>query len=187
MEIGGISLNLFPQVAGGFAFLPYAATLCGTQRTENRRLEIAFRLLPLDRGRRLRGHVEDDPVHLGHGVRDPRRDTGEHLVGQARPVGRHRILGGHRAQHDRVPVGAPIPLNTDGAHIRQQHNRTLPNLAAQSRGAQLLADDEISGAQNVQTLLRHLTDDPNTQARPREGLTIHKVVGQAELTPNGPD
>ena len=48
MEIGGISLNLFPQVAGGFAFLPYAATLCGTQRTEIRRLEIAFRLLPLD-------------------------------------------------------------------------------------------------------------------------------------------
>lgn len=48
MKIGGISLNLFPQVAGGFAFLPYAATLCGTQRTENRRLEITFRLLPLD-------------------------------------------------------------------------------------------------------------------------------------------
>ena len=49
VEIGGISLNLLPKVAGGFAFLPYAATLCGTQRTEIRRLEIAFRLLPLDR------------------------------------------------------------------------------------------------------------------------------------------
>ena len=47
-EIGDISLNLFPQVAGGFALLPYAATLCGTQRTENRRYKIAFRLLPLD-------------------------------------------------------------------------------------------------------------------------------------------
>ena len=50
VEIGGISLILFPKVAGGFAFLPYAATLCGTQRTGNRRLEIAFRLLPLNRG-----------------------------------------------------------------------------------------------------------------------------------------
>ena len=49
MEIGGISLNLLPKVAGGFAFLPYAATLCGTQRTEIRRLEIAFRLLPLNK------------------------------------------------------------------------------------------------------------------------------------------
>lgn len=48
MKIGGISLNLFPQVAGGFVLLLYAATLCGTQRTGNRRFIIAFRLLPLD-------------------------------------------------------------------------------------------------------------------------------------------
>lgn len=48
LETGGISFNSFPQFAGGFAFLPYAATLCGTQRTENRRYKIAFRLLPLD-------------------------------------------------------------------------------------------------------------------------------------------
>ena len=48
MKIGGISFDLFPQVAGGFAFLLYAATLCGTQRTENRRFKITFRLLPLN-------------------------------------------------------------------------------------------------------------------------------------------
>lgn len=36
VEIRGISFHLFPQVAGGFAFLPYAATLCGTQRMEIR-------------------------------------------------------------------------------------------------------------------------------------------------------
>ena len=47
-EIGDISLNLFPQVAGGFALLPYAATLCGTQRTVNRRFKITLRLLPLN-------------------------------------------------------------------------------------------------------------------------------------------
>ena len=47
VEIRGISFHLFPQVAGGFAFLPYAATLCGTQRMEIRRFKITFRLLPL--------------------------------------------------------------------------------------------------------------------------------------------
>ena len=47
VEIGGISFNLFPHISGGFALLPYAATLCGAQRTENRRFKIAFRLLPL--------------------------------------------------------------------------------------------------------------------------------------------
>ena len=36
VEIGGVSFHLFPQVAGGFAFLPYAATLCGAQRMEIR-------------------------------------------------------------------------------------------------------------------------------------------------------
>ena len=46
VEIGGISFHLFPQVAGGFAFLPYAATLCGAQRMEIRRFKITFRLLP---------------------------------------------------------------------------------------------------------------------------------------------
>lgn len=49
VEIGGISFHLFPQVAGGFAFLPYAAILCGTQRMEIRRFKITFRLLPLDK------------------------------------------------------------------------------------------------------------------------------------------
>lgn len=49
VEIRGISFHLFPQVAGGFAFLPYAATLCGTQRMEIRRFKITFRLLPLDK------------------------------------------------------------------------------------------------------------------------------------------
>lgn len=45
---GQVMEVLFPQVAGGFAFLPYAATLCGTQRTENRRFKITFRLFPLN-------------------------------------------------------------------------------------------------------------------------------------------
>ena len=42
VEIGGVSFHLFPQVAGGFAFLPYAATLCGTQRMEIRRFKKPF-------------------------------------------------------------------------------------------------------------------------------------------------
>ena len=55
-------------------------------------------LLPLDGGRGLGGHVEDDAVDLGHRVGDARRDAGQDVVGQARPVGRHRVLRGHGAQ-----------------------------------------------------------------------------------------
>ena len=54
--------------------------------------------LPLDGGRGLGGHVEDDAVDLGHQVGDARGDAGQDVVGQARPVGRHRVLRGHGAQ-----------------------------------------------------------------------------------------
>ena len=77
MEIGGISLNLFPQVAGGFAFLPYAATLCGTQRTENRGFKIAFRLLPL-----YESKVRAFPCRLVFYTENERGDTRRYSTAQ---------------------------------------------------------------------------------------------------------
>ena len=50
------------------------------------------------------------------------------VVGQARPVGRHRILGGHGAQHDRVAVGAAITLDAHGTNVGEQDDRALPDL-----------------------------------------------------------
>lgn len=81
MEIGGISLNLFPQVAGGFAFLPYAATLCGTQRTENRGFKIAFRLLPLDGFGSAVPSLQLHPVFGAASSRVPPGDTMSRFVG----------------------------------------------------------------------------------------------------------
>ena len=80
-EIGGISLNLFPQVAGGFALLPYAATLCGTQRTENLRLEIAFRLLPLDGSGSAVPSFQLRPVFGATTERVPSNDATSRFVG----------------------------------------------------------------------------------------------------------
>jgi len=85
-------------------------------------------LLPLDGGRGLGGHVEDDAVDLGHRVGDARGDAGQDVVGQARPVGRHRVLGGHGAQHDRVAVGAAITLDAHGTNVGEQDDRALPDL-----------------------------------------------------------
>ena len=137
--------------------------------------------LPLDRGRGLGGDVEDDAVDLGHRVRDARGDAGQHVVGQARPVGRHRVLGGHRPQHDGVAVGAPVALDAHAAHVGEQHHGALPDLLVQASGGELLAGDQVRGAQDVQALARHLADDADPQARTREGLAVHQVVGQAQL------
>ena len=81
VEIGGISFNLFPQVAGGFAFLPYAATLCGTQRTENRRFKITFRLLPLDGFGSSVPSLQLHPVFGAASSRVPPGDTMSRFVG----------------------------------------------------------------------------------------------------------
>ena len=85
-------------------------------------------LLPLNGCRGLGRDVEDDAVDLGHRVGDARGNAGQDIVGQARPVGRHRILGGHGAQHDRVAVGATITLDAHGTNIGEQDDRALPDL-----------------------------------------------------------
>jgi cell wall-associated NlpC family hydrolase len=50
------------------------------------------RLLPLDRGRGLAGHVVHHAVHARHLRDDPARDALQHFVWETGPVGGHRIL-----------------------------------------------------------------------------------------------
>ncbi len=95
--------------------------------------DLSSGLLPLDGAGRLAGDVQHDPVDLGHLVGDPGGDGGQHLVGQPGPVGRHRILAGHRAQHDGVAVAAAVALHADRADVGQQHHRALPDLAGPAR------------------------------------------------------
>src|SRR4029079_363624 len=84
-------------------------------------------LLPLDGAGGLAGHVEHDAVDLAHLVRDPGRDAFEQVVRQPGPVGGHGVLGGHRPQHDRMPVRPPVALDADGAHVGEQDHRALPD------------------------------------------------------------
>ena len=98
--------------------------------------------LPLDGARRLARDVEHDPVHLAHLVGDPRGDLGQHVVGHPRPVGGHGVLGRDRAQHDRVAVGAAVALHADRAHVAEQHDRALPDLAVEAGRGELLAGDQ---------------------------------------------
>src|SRR5438034_371510 len=60
------------------------------------------RLLPLDRARRLRGDVERDSVDVRDLVDDAARYGLEQVVGKARPVGCHRVVGGNGPDHDRI-------------------------------------------------------------------------------------
>lgn len=81
MEIRGISFHLFPPSCWGFAFLPYAATLCGTQRMEIRRFKITFRLLPLDGFGSAVPSLQLHPVFGAASSRVPPGDTMSRFVG----------------------------------------------------------------------------------------------------------
>ena len=138
------------------------------------------RLLPLDRAGRLRRDVVGDPVHAGHLVDDPRRDALEHLVGQAGPVGGHRVVGRHGAQHDRVRVRAVVAHHADGLH-RGQHREALPDLAVEPGAADLLDHDRVGLLQDLDALARDRADDAHREPGTGERLAPHDLLGQPEL------
>src|SRR5665811_1839125 len=63
---------------------------------------------PLDGARRLACHVEHHAVDLTDLVGDPGRDPRQHVKWHSGPVGGHSVLGGDRAQHDRVTVASAV-------------------------------------------------------------------------------
>ena len=65
-------------------------------------------LFPLDRRWRLAGHIVHHAVDPRHLVDDAVGRARQQIVRQARPVGGHEVLGGHRAQGDGFLVGARI-------------------------------------------------------------------------------
>ena len=67
----------------------------------------------------------------------------QHLVGQPAPVGGHRVLAGHRAQHDRVTVRPAVALDPDRADVGQQHDRELPDVAVEPGRGELGPGDRV--------------------------------------------
>src|SRR5690606_12854633 len=65
-------------------------------------------LLPFDRAGRLGRDVEDDPVDAVHFVHDAVGHACDQFVRQACPVRRHGVVCYHRANRDRIPVGAEV-------------------------------------------------------------------------------
>ena len=50
-----------------------------------------------------------------------------------------------------------------------------------SQRADLLAHDRVGAAQDLELLVRDVADDAHGEARARERLAVHDLVGQAEL------
>ena len=100
--------------------------------------------------------------------------------GMPRPVGRHRVLGGHRTDDDGVRVRALVALDADRAD-RRQHGEALPQLAVEIGPTDLLEQDRVRAPQDGEPLLGDVADDPDREAGAGEGLAPDHALGQAEL------
>lgn len=86
-----------------------------------------------------------------------------------------------------MAVRAAVTLHAHAAHVGEQDDRALPDVPVETGGGQLLAGDGVGGAEQVETLLGHLADDPDTEAGARERLALDDLVRQAELLADHPD
>ena len=86
-----------------------------------------------------------------------------------------------------MTVGAAVALNPDAAHIGQQYDRELPDRPVQPGQRELLAGDQIGGAQHLEPVPGHLADDPDGQPRSRERVPPDDLVRQPEGAADRPD
>src|SRR6185295_5991463 len=110
---------------------------------------IAASLLPLDGGGGLARDVVHHPVDAAHLVDDARADARQELVRQARPVGGHEVVGGHGAQRADVLVRPAVSHDAHRLH-RQQDDESLRRRVVQRGSAQLLDEDGVGPAQEVE-------------------------------------
>ena len=90
----------------------------------------------------------------------------------------------HRADGDRVGVGALVALHADRADHRQD-GEALPELAVEAGVLDLFLQDGVGALQDVDALGGDLADDADAEAGPRERLAPDDALGQTELLADG--
>ena len=137
-------------------------------------------LFPLNGCRGLAGDVINDPVDALDLVDDAGGDLVQHVVGDAGPVGGHKVAGGDGAESQSVVIGPAVTHNAHGTHVGE-HREILVHGALQMGLSDLVPENEVCQAQSVQLVLRHLADDPDGKARTRERLAHDQILRQAQL------
>lgn len=108
------------------------------------------------------------------------RDARQHIVGDARPVCGHEIIGCNCANGDQMIVGTVIAHDADRMHIRQDGEELL-ELAFQTALLNLITENGIGFLQNTDFLRGNLADDADAETRSRERLPPDQLMRNAEL------
>ena len=137
-------------------------------------------LFPLHRCGGLAGNIVYDAVDALDLVDDAAADLVEQLVGDARPVGSHEVLGRHGAQGEHTVVAAAIAHDANGTRVGQD-GEILVHFLIFTDLFQLLAVDRVGKAQRVGLLLGDLAHDANGKTRAGERLAGDEILGQPQL------
>ena len=136
-------------------------------------------LFPLDTGRGFGRHVQDDAAGVGHFVDDAGGGGGDEVIGEARPVGGHEIVGGDGTEGDGVIIGAFVTHDAHAVYAGED-GEVLVHLTLQARLGDFLPEDGVAFAHDFHLFGGHLADDADGQAGAGEGLPPDQFLRQAE-------
>ena len=146
-----------------------------------RALISTFCLFPLDRCRWFRSDVVADAVDVVNFIDDADRNLIQHLVRDACPVGSHKVGGGNTAQCEGIVIGSEVAHDADRTHIGQ-NRKILVDGFIQTCFGNLIAEDEICFAQDVQLFFGNLADDADGKTWTRERLAVDQIIRQTQLS-----
>ena len=140
-----------------------------------------FSSFPLDRCRWFRSDVVADAVDVVNFIDDADRNLIQHLVRDACPVGSHKVGGGNTAQCEGIVIGSEVAHDADRTHIGQ-NRKILVDGFIQTCFGNLIAEDEICFAQDVQLFFGNLADDADGKTWTRERLAVDQIIRQTQLS-----
>ena len=140
---------------------------------------VAAKSLPLDRGGRFRSNVPDDAVDALYLRRDLLGDHRDELERKFDDAGLDELRRRNGADRDNVTERARSVDDADGLYIRHDREELLGLLIEFGLG-HLVAEDEISLAEDVEFLLRKFAEAADSETGAGERLTHDELFGNTE-------
>lgn len=100
-------------------------------------------------------------------------------MGDARPIGGHKVGSGDGAQGEGVVVGAEVAHNADGAVVGED-GKVLVDVAIEAGFGDFVAEDVVGFAQDVEFFFGDLSHYADAESRPGEGLSPHEFGIEAQ-------
>ena len=97
-----------------------------------------------------------------------------------RPARGHKVDGFHGTQRDYPFVTTGITHHTDG-FLRNKDRKGLRGFVVPASVVQFFNKDGIGFTQNIGVFFFHFAQNAHAQARARERMAVHHVVGQPQF------